>query len=308
MSRREPVFSVIVPTYERPDALRVCVQALAALDYPRDGFEVIIVDDGGKVPLEPLLRPVAKQLRMKVVWQPNAGPAAARNLGAGHATGDMLAFTDDDCAPASDWLRAFASAHAVTDTALLGGRTVNALRDNSYAEASQLIIDVVYGHYNRDASKAQFFASNNMAVPTELFRRVHGFDPGFRTSEDRDLCDRWQSEGHRLRYVPEAVIHHAHGLTLGSFWNQHAGYGRGAWLYHTARAHRGAGPFRPDWSFYGTLLLSPLRNRSAREIARGYVLLLVAQVANASGCLKQAMKERWARRRSPIPTNRPEQS
>lgn len=308
MSSREPMFSVIVPTYGRPDALRVCVQALAALDYPRDRFEVIIVDDGGNVPLEPLLKPVAKQLRLKVVWQPNAGPAAARNSGAVHATGDMLAFTDDDCAPASDWLRALASAHAAADTALLGGRTVNALRDNAYAETSQLIIDVVYAHYNRDASNAHFFASNNMAAPTELFRRVHGFDPGFRTSEDRDLCDRWQSRGYRLRYVPGAVIHHAHLLTLRSFWNQHAGYGRGAWLYHTARARRGTGRFQPDWTFYRTLFRSPLRYRSAREIARSYWLLLMAQVANAFGCFGQAMKGRWARRRNLIPTNRPEQS
>jgi GT2 family glycosyltransferase len=306
MTNRDPVFSVIVPTYGRPDALRACVQALTALDYPRDGFEVIVVDDGGNVPLEPVLEPIAKQLRMKVVRQPNAGPAAARNFGALHATGDILAFTDDDCAPAPDWLRAFASAYAPTKAALLGGRTVNALRNNPYAGTSQLIIDVVYAHYNRDVSNAQFFASNNMAVPTELFRRVNGFDPGFRTSEDRELCDRWQSKGYSLRYVPEAVIFHAHPLALRSFWNQHAGYGRGAWLYHTARAQRGAGPFRPDWTFYRALFRAPLSKAFARDIVQGYWLLMVAQIANASGCVEQAMKTRFTRRHRPISSDRPE--
>jgi GT2 family glycosyltransferase len=288
--------------------LRNCVRALAALDYARDDFEVIIVDDGGTIPLAPLLKPVAGDLRLNVVWQSNAGPAAARNFGASHATGDMLAFTDDDCAPAPDWLKAFTSASATTDTALFGGRTVNALRKNPYARASQSIIDVVYDHYNRDRSHARFFASNNVAVPRGLFRRVGGFNPSFRTSEDRDLCDRWQAEDYTLRYVPEAVIFHAHWLTLRSFWDQHAGYGRGAWLYHTARAQRGAGPFRPDWMFYKALSRSPLSEASARDILRGYGLLMVAQIANASGCFSQAIKACLSRRRSALLSDRPEQS
>jgi glycosyltransferase involved in cell wall biosynthesis len=305
MTNRDPVFSVVIPTYERPDALRDCVRALTALDYPLDGFEVIIVDDGGSVPLEPLLRPLAKNLRLKVVRQSNRGPAAARNFGAAHATGDILAFTDDDCAPMPGWLRAFASAHSPTEPALLGGRTVNALRNNPYAGASQLIIDVVYAHYNCHPLDAQFFASNNMAVPADLFRALNGFDTGFRTSEDRDLCDRWRSRGHRLRYVSEAVIFHAHPLTLRSFWNQHAGYGRGAWLYHTARAQRGTGRFRPDWTFYKALCRSPLSHASAWDIMVGYALLAVAQAANACGCFQQAMRALVAGRRHSLPSDRP---
>lgn len=308
MSYREPMFSVIIPTYGRPDALRICVRALTALQYPRSRFEVIIVDDGGNVPLGPLLQPNAGDLRMKVVWQPNAGPAAARNFGAAQATGDMLAFTDDDCAPASDWLQNFASACLKRGPALLGGRTVNALQANPYAGASQLIIDVVYAHYNRDPSNAQFFASNNMAVPADLFRSLNGFNPGFRTSEDRDLCDRWRANGYRLRYAAEAVVFHAHPLTLGSFWSQHAGYGRGAWLYHTARARRGAGPFRPDWAFYRALLRSPLSKESAWDVLRSYGFLMTAQLANAAGCFEQALKERLTRDRGPVPSDRPERS
>ena len=118
MRIEEPSFSIIIPTYRRPDALRVCVQALCELDYPRSGLEVIIVDDGGMVPLQPLLEPFAERLRMKILWQPNAGPAAARNFGALQATGDLLAFTDDDCTPASSWLRGFRNGvHGNTDSA-----------------------------------------------------------------------------------------------------------------------------------------------------------------------------------------------
>ena len=309
MSGKEPTFSIIIPTYRRPEALRVCVQALSELDYPRDGFEVIIVDDGGGVPLRSLLEPVAGNLRMKVMWQPNAGPAAARNFGALHATGDLLAFTDDDCSPASGWLRALASACSTTGNVLLGGRTVNALRDNPYAGASQAIIDVVYAHYNGHPLNAQFFASNNMAVPADHFRALKGFDPGFRTSEDRDLCDRWLSRGHHLRYACEAVVFHAHPLTLRSFWDQHAGYGRGAWLYHRTRAQRGTGSFRPDWKFYWALLRSPLSRGFTRYVIRDLCLLMTAQAANATGCFEQALKSSVTRRRrGAIQPDRPERS
>lgn len=308
MSRDRPMFSIIIPTYRRPEALRACVQALSTLDYPRDGFEVIIVDDGGAIPLQPLLDPIAGDLRMKVVWQANAGPAAARNFGASHANGDILVFTDDDCAPASHWLQAFASQFAMTDRALVGGRTINALHRNPYASASQLIIDVVYAHYNRDPLDAQFFASNNMAIPADRFHAMNGFDPGFRTSEDRDLCDRWRSKGLPLQYAAEAVIFHAHHLTFRSFWNQHAGYGRGAWLYHTARANRGTGRFRPDWAFYKSLLCSPLSKGFTRYVLRDFSLLMTAQVANAAGCFEQALKEAVTGRRGDIPAHRPERS
>jgi len=291
----EPFISIIIPTYRRPDSLQVCLRALSKLDYPKSSFEVIIVDDGGEIPLQPLLEPFSERLRMKVLRQPNAGPAAARNFGASGATGALLAFTDDDCAPASNWLRTFAAAFLETPISLLGGRTLNALRDNPYAGTSQLIIDVAYAHYNRYASDAQFFASNNMAAPTDLFRSLNGFDPKFRTSEDRDLCDRWRSSGHPLRYVPEAVISHAHTLTLRSFWNQHAGYGRGAWLYHRARAHRGTGRFRPDWIFYRDLLCAPFMKGLTRHLLRDLSLLLTAQSANALGCFEQALMERFGR-------------
>ncbi len=308
MSRYRPMFSVIIPTYRRPEALRVCVQALSALDYPREGFEVVIVDDGGAVPLQPLLEPVARDLHMKVVWQPNAGPAAARNFGASHAKGNILAFTDDDCEPASHWLQAFAAKFEATDGALVGGRTVNALHKNPYAGASQLIIDVVYAHYNRDPLDAQFFASNNMAIPADRFRALNGFDANFRTSEDRDLCDRWRAKGFSLQYAAEAVISHAHHLTLRSFWAQHAGYGRGAWLYHTARAHRGTGRFRPDWEFYRALLRSPLSKGLTRHIVRDLSLLMTAQLANAAGCFGQALSGARTGHRGETPAHRPERS
>jgi GT2 family glycosyltransferase len=284
-----PFFSVIIPTYRRPEALQECVRALCQLDYPRESFEVVIVDDGGDFPLEPLLLPFFNHLHMKILWQPNAGPAAARNFGAKQATGEFLAFTDDDCQPDPQWLRMLNAALGSSAGALVGGRTVNALASNAYAEASQLIIDVVYAHYNSRTEDVQFFASNNMAVSAQTFDAIGGFNPAFRTSEDRDLCDRLRYRGYALRYAPNAVIFHSHTLNFRSYWDQHSGYGRGAWRFHSARAQRGSGQFKPDWCFYRALFSAPFRRGSWRHASRGFSLIVLAQLANATGCIAQGL-------------------
>lgn len=280
---RLPFFSIVVPTYERPAQLNSCLSALARLDYPRESFEVVVVDDGSAEAPLGVVGEFRESLDVSLYSQKNAGPAAARNFGAARARGEFFAFTDDDCAPDHGWLRAFASAFARTPGRIVGGRTVNALPQNPYAETSQTIIEVVYAHFNSDPEDARFFASNNFAVPAAGFREAGGFDESFRTSEDREICDRWLSKGFRLAYAPDAVIFHAHPLTLRTLWRQHFGYGRGAWRFHSARAARGQGSFKPDGDFYLKLLRAHATRAPKSRAARLTALLLWTQLANAAG-------------------------
>ena len=99
-----PLFSIIIPTFNRAVQLRNCLAAIAALDFPADNFEVIVVDDGSKSLSDAIVNKFSKSLKISLLSQKNSGPAAARNNGADRATGQFLVFTDDDCAPATDWL------------------------------------------------------------------------------------------------------------------------------------------------------------------------------------------------------------
>jgi GT2 family glycosyltransferase len=263
------------------------LHALQRLDYPRTDFEVVIVNDGCDHPLDAVTAPFHDTLQLTLLQQPNAGPAAARNLGAAHATGRILAFTDDDCMPAVNWLIALAERFRRLPHHLVGGRTLNALTENTYSSTSQAIIEVVYAYYNANPSDARFFASNNLAVPADRFRSLGGFDAMFRTSEDRDFCDRWLHQGYPMTYAPEVVVYHAHALGFGSFWSQHFAYGRGAWRYHTARARRGSGKFRPEVKFYMNLLKYPFGRDRDSKATRLFLMLLLAQTANAAGFLRQ---------------------
>ncbi|HVF41731.1 MAG TPA: glycosyltransferase [Pyrinomonadaceae bacterium] len=284
MSEELPNFSVVVPTYERPAQLAACLRSLARLDYPRERFEVLIVDDASRRPPHELIETLGGALDVKLLaLTKNAGPAAARNLGARRARGEFLAFTDDDCEPEREWLQAFAARFRQAPARVVGGRTFNALDSNPYSETSQLIIDVVYAHFNRDDAGARFFASNNFAVHAASFREVGGFDETFRTSEDREFCARWRSRGLGMAYEPRAVVRHSHGLAPGSLWRQHFGYGRGALRFHRARAGAGDGPFKPDADFYTKLLRAALSQTPKTRAARLTALLLWSQAANAAG-------------------------
>jgi glycosyltransferase involved in cell wall biosynthesis len=268
-----PRSTVVVPTHERPEPLAACLESLAALDYPREDFEVVVVDDGGRTPLEPLVDRFRERLDVRLVRQERAGPAAARNAGAEHAQGDLLLFTDDDCRPRPDWLRRLADRAAASPEEAFGGRTVNALPGNVYSAAAQLVIDVGYRQNNSGAPDRRWFTTNNLAVPAAGFRAVGGFDPSFRTAEDRDFCSRWVQSGRRMSYEPRAVVEHASPLKLGSFVALHFAYGRGAFRYHRAQRRSGR-PVRVEPSFYGALARAPLEEPGRRRLALEGLLLL----------------------------------
>ncbi|MSS71915.1 MAG: glycosyltransferase [Candidatus Latescibacteria bacterium] len=148
MRTGQPFFSIIVPTHARPRQLAVCLDALTGLVYPRDRFEVIVVDDGSRTPPEEVVAPFRDRLNLTLLTQPNAGPATARNTGAARARGEVLAFTDDDCVPAPDWLGRLAERFDLSPDPMIGGQTVNMFPDNLYSTASQLLITYLYTYYD----------------------------------------------------------------------------------------------------------------------------------------------------------------
>lgn len=290
-----PAVSVIVPTYNRPERLGACLNALARLDAPEGGFEVVVVDDGSPVHAASVAAPFRDRLAVEVIRQENAGPAAARNRGAARARGALLAFTDDDCQPSTGWLRAYAEAARERPGHLLIGTTTNMLRSNPFAEASQLLIDYLYEYYGPESGRSLLVASNNMALPAEAYRAMGGFDERFgrAAAEDRDFSARWHEAGRPAARVPEAVVEHTHEMGFREYWRQHATYGRGAARYHRLRASRGAADVTPEpLRFYLDLVTYPLRS-SRRPVAWLHAGLLgVAQVANVAGFALARRNER----------------
>ena len=304
MKQDRPFISIVIPTYNRPDQLAVCLLACSRLDYPHDRFEVLVVDDGGTTALDEIIAQFHGVLTLKLLRQENAGPAAARNRGAYEAVGQLLVFTDDDCTPAPDWLARLAERHVQASDCAVGGETYNALESNIYSTTSQLLVSYLLMYYSGAPERVRFFPSCNVAFPTKRFSDVGGFDVSFprAAGEDRELCDRWQHQGYRMIHVPEAVIYHSHHLTATTFLRQHFHYGCGAFYYHLHRAHHRRQPIRVEPPiFYVKMLAHPFGKLPFLKAVRVMLLLIAAQAINAAGFF-------WERARGKRPMDRSQDS
>ncbi len=273
--------SVVVPTFDRPGPLRECLAALAA-DFPSDA-EAIVVDDSGSCDLAPIVAPFVAVLRLRLLRTEHRGPAAARNSGIAAAHGDVVAFTDDDCRPRPGWLAALVAGVVVSPPRAVGGATRNGLPRSAYADASQLVLDLLSRHDRALVGRERLLASNNVAFPLEPLRRLGGFNERFRTAEDRELCRRWMGAGYELGRVPSAVVDHDPRLDLAGFTRKCFAYGRGAALFHESKMQPG---LRESSRFHlrlPALLLPELRRRGPLRGTAVAALLGLWELANFAG-------------------------
>ncbi len=285
-----PTFSIVIPTYDRPDLVRRLLSALSRLDYPAERFEVIVVDDGSPRPLHAVIAEFVDRLDVRLIRQRNAGPATARNRGAGEARGQWLAFTDDDCVPERGWLNGLERALLRDSEVAVGGRLLSYPEDTVYSVASQNLVEYLYHYYNRPDSSARFFSSANLACARDLFLATGGFNESFRiaAAEDRDICDRWCEQGRRLVFAGNAVVRHAPRLTFRRFVRQHFNYGRGALCLHRARELRGVSrPRREPLRFYFGLLVYPIGRGFGLRTPQLVALALTTQIVYVLGFLSE---------------------
>lgn len=289
-----PLVTIVIPTYARPARLRGCLAALARQTIAADTFEVVVVDDGSPQPVVPPADTALTGPTVRIIRQQNAGPSAARNRGVQEARGELIALTDDDCLPTPVWLETLVDTHRQCPGALVGGITFNGLTDDIFATTSQMIVDLVYEHFNHDQQAAFFLTSNNMLCSRAAYSELGGFDTTFPRAgaEDRDFCDRWRASGRPLRLVPSATIEHRHAQNLRQFLGLHYRYGRGAYLYHAKRRARGSGSMQEDFRFHGGLIRHlPRHLRRQQGLGRKTQILAalaIWQAANAAGFCREA--------------------
>ena len=290
-SAAAPEVSVIIPAFGREAALTACLDALAAQSLPANRFEVIVCDDGSRVPLSNALQEKAhasgERLQLRIVRQPNSGPAVARNRAVAAARGKYLAFTDDDCRPAPDWLERLLQHFEAHPDALIGGGLRGMAHADRYARATQAIMSFVYAEQARRGG-VFLFSTSNLALPASGFRKIGGFSAVFKRAagEDYDLCARWCRAGGETVYAPDVLVTHDHAMTLRGFFNQHFSYGHGLLLMRR-RSRQGGLPLRRGsfpGSFHLRLIASPFSSSGMRGTGAASLIAL-SQVATALGAL-----------------------
>ena len=191
--------SVVVASVRRETRLAFLLDALARQTLPRSRFEVVVVR--GRAPGEPV--GPAHAIGATVIDREPAGPGALRNAGVGVAQAPLVAFTDDDCRPAPDWLeRILEAARRKRGDFVLQGRTEpdpdELGRLHGLARTQSIV------------SPSAWFEACNIAYPKALFERLGGFDERFDGGgEDADLGLRAVAAGARRVYLDRALVWHA---------------------------------------------------------------------------------------------------
>ncbi|MFC2162161.1 glycosyltransferase [Candidatus Altiarchaeota archaeon] len=210
--------SIVVPTFNRRVLLARCLEALGNLDYPDDMYEVIVVNDGSTDDTRDYLEAHDRDFGFKliVVSQENLGISSARNNGIRHASGDIIAITDDDCIPEKDWLKLIAGGFTDYHVGGAGGTVQHddpATMVQRYIEDTGLLSQEKFSSMN-------FLLAGSSAYRKKIMKGAGGYDEYLKSCEDVDMSIQAQLKGFKLRYIPEAVVHHEHPATWTHLFRQ----------------------------------------------------------------------------------------
>lgn len=262
-------FSVVIPTYRRPDVLFRVLDALGRQESPPD-FEVLVIDDGSGDSTGDRLRAYAPPYSFRPFFQENSGPARARNRGVSEAHGSHVLFLGDDTVPDPALLRVHADAHAEPrehPVAVLGYTTWPRERRVSpfLHHINEYGLQFGYGLIeDADSVPFNFFYTSNISLPRRLLEEAGLFDTTFPHAawEDIEIAYRMSMKGMKIVYRPAAVARHHHEITFLSFRRRQEKSGEAAAIFFERHPELGSflgvpqALMRPHGSRFGYRLLA----------------------------------------------------
>lgn len=218
--RQWPRISVVVCTYNGQRTIRQCLQELTRLPYP--DYEVIVVNDGSTDATPSII----SQFPVRQINVHNGGLSIARNIGMHHATGEIIAYIDDDAYPDPHWLHYLARAFEDEQFASIGGPNIPPADEGMVAKC---VFESPGGptHVLSTDIVAEHLPGCNMAFRRSALLAINGFDARFRVAgDDVDLCWRLQQAGWKLGFSPASVVWHRRRSSVRAYLRQQRGYGR----------------------------------------------------------------------------------
>jgi len=207
-----PTFSVIIPAYNAEATLRTTVESV--LNQSDPDLEVIIVDDGSTDgTLRAMLDAGCKDMRVRVVSQPNAGVSATRNYGASLARGKFLAFLDSDDQWEPQKLETHRELHETDGSVQASFAKVVFCADKSGVMShgrshSEVTLASQNGEHciNDMVVENPVCTTSNLVISRQAFADCGGFDETLRHAEDQELLARLVSQGAILRGIDQTLV------------------------------------------------------------------------------------------------------
>ncbi len=217
---RWPRVSVVVCSLNGEPTIRDTMEGLSKLDYP--DFEVIVVNDGST----DRTAEIVSEYDVHLISTENRGLSNARNTGFQAATGEIVAYIDDDAYPDPHWLRYLALEFERTDWVGVGGPNLPPPGDGWIADC---VANAPGGPVQVLLSdrEAEHIPGCNMAFRKPALEAIEGFDPVYRAAgDDVDLCWRLQANGGTIGFAHAAVVWHHRRNSVRMYWKQQKGYGK----------------------------------------------------------------------------------
>jgi O-antigen biosynthesis protein len=221
-----PKTSVVICAYNGEEWIEECLDGCSRLDYPN--YEVILINDGSRDRTLELAEPKAARYGFRIVNQiPPGGLSAARNMAMETATGEIIAFLDQDAFPDEHWLRYLAISFLSTRAAVIGGPNINPLSAGTVADC----VDQAPGNTQIvfvEDELADHVPGCNLAVRRSFMKSIGGFDNKYRFGgDDVNFCWKVVKAGEQLCSSPGAMIWHYRRKTVPAYLSQQRSYGRG---------------------------------------------------------------------------------
>jgi O-antigen biosynthesis protein len=230
---RYPRVSVVVCSYNAERTMEACLASLEKLNYP--DYEVIVVNDGST---DRTLAISERFAYCRIISQPNKGLSLARNVGAEHATGEIVAYTDSDCVADPDWLTYLVAKMESAQLMACGGPNFPP-PENSLVPAAVAVSPGGPTHVLLSDDVAEHIAGCNMAFRRDVLLHMGGFDPIYRAAgDDVDICWRLQDAGFTIGFSPAAVVWHFRRNTVKAYIGQQRGYGKAEALVYSKHPFR----------------------------------------------------------------------
>lgn len=212
--------SVIVPVYNGENVIRDCIESILKSNYPRQDFELIIVNNASTDETGSLL----EQYRDKVLilYESKRGPSAARNTGIKNSRGEYIVLTDADCTVDPNWLTNIVAPLQDREVGIVGGRN---LAKNPHNKI-ELFGETIHDHFCAiNVYKPPYAITMNWASHSSVLKQFNLFDENLLRCEDVDLSFRIFQAGYKLVYQPQAIVFHNNEKNFIGLFNEGFSHG-----------------------------------------------------------------------------------
>lgn len=225
-----PIISIVMPTYNRADAIGLTLEHLTKQTLSPSQFEVIVVDDGSTDDTENIVMSQKGPICLTYLKQPNRGAATTRNIGVRQARADLILFLDSDVVPEPQLVETHLQCFAQVNSHLVVGR-VKPWPGTPRPWHEQLIAPESVGmDYGDTTRNIPFYMAlgGNFSITRTVFTKIGGYDEKFPSAgcEETEFAYRAELMGHSLFYEPRAVGYHNHPRTLEQRCRQQAAHMR----------------------------------------------------------------------------------